>query len=120
MEVAAVIGAHDFELAIDGFHSVGGAEGAADGFRVMQEGQVVGALFLQLGDESRRGGGKTLAEVLELLLGELRSPGSFNGTPALLKLNVLRFGEIWGDEIWRCVAWARCRAGYRSGGTGSE
>jgi len=87
MEVAATVAAHDFELTVDGFGDVGGGQRTADGFGVIEESQVMLALFAQLGDEV----GKAVAELFELLVGDLQVPGRFDGAPALLKLGGIGF-----------------------------
>ena len=50
MEIAAAVAAHDFELTINGFDDVRGRQGAADGFRAMEKGQVMLALFAQFAE----------------------------------------------------------------------
>src|SRR5712691_6120240 len=61
MEVAATVAAHDFELTIHGFHDVGGGQRTTDGFGVIEESQVVLALFAKFSDEGGISFGKAVA-----------------------------------------------------------
>jgi hypothetical protein len=58
MEVPAAVAPHDFQLAMDGFDDIGSREATTDAFRVVQEGQIVGALLTQLRHEVGVGFGK--------------------------------------------------------------
>ena len=114
MEVAATVAAHDFELTIHGFYDVGGGQRTTDGFGAIEESQVVLALFAKFSDEGGISFGKAVAELFELLVGNLQIPGRFDSAPALLKL-----GGIGFAEVGRCAAYARCRAECRYWETGS-
>ena len=94
MEVATAVAAHDFQLAVHRLYDIGGGEGTANGFRVIEKRQVMRALLAQFGDEGGVGFGKALAKLFELLVGDLQVPGRFNGPPALLKLGGIGFVEM--------------------------
>ena len=61
MKEAATVATHDLELAIDGFDEIGGTEGPAHVFGIVQESQVVGSLLTEFMDPAGIFIGKVVA-----------------------------------------------------------
>ena len=94
MEVPTAIATHDFELAVDGFDEVGGGKRFAHIFGILQEGEIVRALFAQFSDPGGVSLHKAIAEFFKLTVADFNVPGGFDRAPALLKLGAIGLGEM--------------------------
>lgn len=79
MKIAPAVAAQDFQLAVDGLDHVGGGQGAPEALQVVEESQVVTALFADFAEEGRVAGLEALAEVLELGGHHFGVPGRLEG-----------------------------------------
>ena len=108
MEVAAAVAPHDFQLDVNGFDDIASRERAPDGFRKVENGQLVRAFLAHLSDEAGVWFGEMITEFFELLMGDLEIPGRLDDAPTLLKLEGIGFAEM--SFVFHSAACARRRA----------
>src|SRR5215831_8130630 len=92
LKISSAVATNDFQLTIDGFQGISGAQGAADSIWIFEEGQIVVSLFAQLGHEAGVAILEALTELFKLSGADLLIPGRFQGAPALLKLGAIGLG----------------------------
>ena len=121
MEVTATVAAESFQLTVDGLDSVGSRQRSADSVGVIQERQVVFALFAEFGNEGGVILFEAFAEFFKESGSDLGVPAGPQSTPALLELGGVRLGEMaFGVALHMNDAELNVRVGEKTFGDGEQ
>ena len=94
VEIATAVAPQAFELPTDGLDDIRGGERHPHGVWVLEEREIVDALFSEFCDPGGVGVGKAGAEFLKLLVADVDVPGGLDGAPALVELGGVGFGQM--------------------------
>jgi hypothetical protein len=94
LEIATAVQPDLFQLAVDRLHGVGRRQRAADAVGILEEDQIVVAFLPDFGNEGRGDFGETVAQFIELFVGDLDVPKCLDGPDLVLELGRVVLGKM--------------------------